>query len=271
MRHIIVLTCLSLLASLLLGGCGSSGGHAGTQVGSIRDYKGTQSQFADRGFQVIQNQAAWQALWGGQQAPAVDFTTESVVAAIMGSQPGEGASISISDGRLDNGNYVTYVDETKLDPKKLTGNPTAPYHMVVVPKISAPLSFVLESSDGMAQPAILDQYLGQQSRTAAPDTAVLTEVTGWKNFCADKLGMQTVPVVDFTKNYVVSVMVGDKPTAGYSVQITEAAVEDEKLIITYRLRAPMYGDIVAQVITRPYAAAVIQKTEMPIVFRSVGL
>jgi len=271
MRQVIVLTCLAMLASLLLSGCGSSGGHAGTQVGSIRDYKGVQSQFADRGFLVIQNQAAWQALWGRQQAPAVDFTTETVVAAIMGKQPGEGATIDITDGRLDNGAYVTYVNETKPDPQKVTGNPTAPYHMVVVPKITAPLSFVLESSDGKAQPAILDQYLGQRSYTAAPDTAVLTDVTGWTNFCNDKLGLQAVPVVDFTRNYVVSVMVGDKPTAGYTVQITGATVEDEKLIITYRLRAPLPGDIVAQVITRPYAAAVVQKTEMPIVFRSVGL
>ncbi len=270
MRNIFALVALSLLATLFLGGCGSSGGHPGTQIGSIRDFQGLHGPFGSRGFMVVQRTEVWQELWAWHQPPAVDFNKESVVVAMMGIQSGEGFSISMTDGRLNNGLYTAYISETRPKSKVVTGAPTTPYSMVVVPKFSAPLSFVLENSKGITQPAILDEFLGQQSRTAAPDTAVLTDVNGWRTYCDEKLGLAPLPVIDFNANIVVAILSGEKTTAGYATLITGARVEDEKMIITYRVRAPQPGDITAQVITRPYAAAVIKRTEMPIVFRDVS-
>lgn len=270
MRNIFALVALSLLATLFLGGCGSSGGHPGTPVGSIRNFQGLLGPLDARGFMVVQRTEVWQELWAGQQPPAVDFNKESVVVSNMGKQSGEGFNISMTDGRLNNGLYTAYIAETRPKSKVLTGAPTTPYSMMVVPKFSSPLSFVLESSKGMAQPAILDEFLGQQSRTAAPDTAVLTDVNGWRTYCDEKLGLTPLPVIDFNINIVVAILLGEKSTAGYATLITGARVKDEKMIITYRVRAPQAGDITAQVITHPYATAVIQRTEMPIVFRDVS-
>ena len=66
--------------------------------------------------------------------------------------------------------------------------------------------------------------------------------------------------VDFSKEMIVGVFLGSKPTAGYGVTIVSAAEEGGVLHVKYRETAPAPGTMAAQVITFPYALAAIPKS-----------
>ena len=69
-------------------------------------------------------------------------------------------------------------------------------------------------------------------------------------------GPELAPV-DFSREMVVGVFLGSKPTAGWGVTIVSAVEEGGVLRVRYRETAPPPGSISAQVITFPYALVAI--------------
>jgi len=59
------------------------------------------------------------------------------------------------------------------------------------------------------------------------------------------------PAVDFTKEMVVGVFLGSRPTAGFTVEILSATETNGTLVVRYRAGAPGRGMMTAQVITSP--------------------
>jgi len=68
-----------------------------------------------------------------------------------------------------------------------------------------------------------------------------------------------VPPVDFSKEMVAAVFLGSRPTGGFEVAITGAAVRDGVLVVTYRETPPPPGAITAQVLTSPYHIVAVAK------------
>ena len=60
------------------------------------------------------------------------------------------------------------------------------------------------------------------------------------------------PSVDFSKEMVVGVFLGSRPTAGYVLEIVSATQSDGTLVVRYRESAPSKGTMTAQVLTSPY-------------------
>lgn len=105
----------------------------------------------DRRRLFIKDAAAWTALWAEVTAnlqppppvPAIDFDTEAVVVASMGTRPSGGYSIAIegvyeADGKL-------YVEVREVSPGSnciTTAALTAPVHAVRVPTRTGPVVFV---------------------------------------------------------------------------------------------------------------------------------
>jgi protease stability complex PrcB-like protein len=58
--------------------------------------------------------------------------------------------------------------------------------------------------------------------------------------------------VDFSKEMVLGVFLGSRPTAGYMVEIASATQSNGTLVVRYRESAPPRGAITAQVLTSPY-------------------
>ena len=86
----------------------------------------------------------------------------------------------------------------------------------------------------------------------------------WKSHNYDK----PAPKVDFSREIVVAVFMGSRPTAGFSVEILSAAERGGQMVVTYREKAPPADALTAQVLTSPYHIAAIAKTEKPVVFTS---
>jgi arylamine N-acetyltransferase len=70
----------------------------------------------------------------------------------------------------------------------------------------------------------------------------------WQKHAADR----PRPAVDFSKEMVVGVFLGSRPTAGYVLEIVSATQNDGTLAVRYRESAPSRGTMTAQVLTSSY-------------------
>jgi hypothetical protein len=78
-----------------------------------------------------------------------------------------------------------------------------------------------------------------------------------------------VPAVDFAKEMAVGVFLGSRNTAGFSVEIVSATVEQGTLVVRYRQQAPSPDAITAQVITMPFHLVAMPKASGDVKFQRV--
>ena len=67
------------------------------------------------------------------------------------------------------------------------------------------------------------------------------------------------PAIDFSKEMVVAVFMGSRPTAGFSTAVTSVTAANGVLIVHYTETRPPAGGVSAQVLTSPYHLAAISK------------
>ncbi len=63
---------------------------------------------------------------------------------------------------------------------------------------------------------------------------------------------------------------GEKPTAGYEVEITEIKEDDGKVVVTAHFTEPAEDEMVAQVITYPFDLAMMDDPGLPVEFKATG-
>jgi PrcB C-terminal len=74
----------------------------------------------------------------------------------------------------------------------------------------------------------------------------------WKRHVSIETNPPPPPVIDFNKQIVIGVFLGEKPTGGYDVEIIRAEQTDGALVIHYREKNPAPGGIVIQALTQPF-------------------
>ena len=74
------------------------------------------------------------------------------------------------------------------------------------------------------------------------------------------------PTIDFTKNFLVGIFSGLKPTSGYTIKITSIIENKCQLVINYYEKAPLPGETISSAATYPSDFILIPKTSKPIVF-----
>jgi hypothetical protein len=108
--------------------------------------RGDQTYIDDSRQALARNAAEWTALWRqhdpDRAAPAVDFTREMVVALFMGSRSTAGYAIEIVSAREEDGAFVVRFRERRPERGALLAQMiTSPYHIIAVPRSSAPPRF----------------------------------------------------------------------------------------------------------------------------------
>ncbi len=63
---------------------------------------------------------------------------------------------------------------------------------------------------------------------------------------------------------------GEKPTGGYDVEITDIAVQDDKVVVTAEFTEPAEDEIVTQALTYPYDLAMLENPDLPVEFVAAG-
>lgn len=96
-------------------------------------------------------------------------------------------------------------------------------------------------------------------RTAAEWTAL------WK----DHAPTDKMPAVDFTKNMVVGIFLGTKPSAGHEVEIVGVRDEQKDLVVEYVQKQPGRGTMAAQILTEPFHLVSVPKHEGTVRFLHV--
>ncbi|MHB9131282.1 MAG: protease complex subunit PrcB family protein [Armatimonadota bacterium] len=119
--------------------------------------------------------------------------------------------------------------------------------------------------EGLAVP-IIRELSGQQAPFPDRGFFVVQRPEAWRALW----GRTPAPEVDFTQNSVVVALMGQQPTAGYGVNIADVRATGQRINVFVTETRPKPGDTVAQVITYPYAMAVVPKLSQPVAFLLEG-
>ncbi|MWB96791.1 protease complex subunit PrcB family protein [Flavobacterium sp. GA093] len=77
------------------------------------------------------------------------------------------------------------------------------------------------------------------------------------------------PNIDFTKNYLVGLFAGAKPTSGYAIKMTAVIENNCQIVINYFEKSPLPGETTNNGTTYPSDFILIPKSSKPIYFNKV--
>jgi hypothetical protein len=107
------------------------------------------------------------------------------------------------------------------------------------------------------------------SGIGAPRQVALRSVEEWSALWKAHGGGDQPPAVDFSREMIVGVFLGTRPTAGYGVEIVRTPATPALLIVEYIESGPPRDALLAQVLTAPYHLAAIPRHEGKVMFRKV--
>lgn len=87
--------------------------------------------------------------------------------------------------------------------------------------------------------------------------------TIWKEVKSIQISVPETPVVDFSKEMVVALFMGERTTGGYSTEITRIT---EDGIVYYKEKEPGKGMMVTQALTQPYHIVKMENMDKEIEF-----
>jgi hypothetical protein len=123
-----------------------------------------------------------------------------------------------------------------------------------------------QSAPAGPPPAELRRWAGFQGGGASPATRVLRTIDEWTAFWR-QVETPAPQALDPAKEMAVVVSMGEKRTGGYSVEIASVETSGGNLVVTYRESSPDPAMMVTQALTYPWAAAVVARSTLPVVFR----
>lgn len=87
----------------------------------------------------------------------------------------------------------------------------------------------------------------------------------WKKHSAPQM-VSSCPETSFQDYMVICVFMGEQPTTGYGVSIESVYEIDEKIYVEVSKRLPKEGTFVGQALTYPYILALIEESDLEILF-----
>jgi protease stability complex PrcB-like protein len=88
----------------------------------------------------------------------------------------------------------------------------------------------------------------------------------WFAIHANQITPPPVPAIDFASETVVLLILGERPSAGYSVHASSARMGETAALITVSVRSPEPGRMNAAVLTSPFEISAIAVTGVPVSF-----
>jgi hypothetical protein len=74
----------------------------------------------------------------------------------------------------------------------------------------------------------------------------------WEKHVSTEPHPPALPAVDFPREIVVAVFLGEKPTGGHDIEITSVDQRDGGLVVSFAAKSPQSGSIVTQAFTQPF-------------------
>jgi PrcB C-terminal len=134
------------------------------------------------------------------------------------------------------------------------------------------LAFLMQagSMPPAAPPTIRTIERGQTSWLDSPRQVVVRTPEEWAALWRSHAPDRPLPAVDFTKDMVVAIFLGSRPSAGYSVEITGIKSANSGVVVQYRETEPRSDAVTAQVITDPYHIVATAKQAGEVRFEKIN-
>ena len=111
---------------------------------------------------------------------------------------------------------------------------------------------------------------GRNAAVRLPVQTVVTEretwIDAWAALTANESPAPERPEVSFADSTVVIVVLGERPTGGYSVGISSVLYSEDQAIVEVSVGRPADDAMVGQVLTTPFVIARLNGTELEITF-----
>ena len=132
---------------------------------------------------------------------------------------------------------------------------------------AAALAAILMATPVLEMPKTLDK--GDQSNVDSARQVTVRTAAEWNTLWQQHSPDRTQPVVDFSKEMVVGVFMGSRPSAGYTISILSTIQKDGKTLVRYQETMPAKGTMTAQIITSPYHLVAVPKAAGEVAFEKV--
>ena len=110
---------------------------------------------------------------------------------------------------------------------------------------------------------------GDQSNIDDARQAVARTEAEWDTLWRQHSPGHAAPRIDFSKEMVVGVFMGSRPTAGFAIEIVGTRVDKGTLVVQYKEARPARGLVTAQVITSAYHIAALPRHAGEVTFEPV--
>ena len=115
------------------------------------------------------------------------------------------------------------------------------------------LAVVLASASMSAQtPSFTSLVKGNMSEQQLARQVTVRTAAEWKALWKEHAPTAKMPDVDFSKDMVVGIFLGSKPTEGYDVEIVGVRAEGKDVVVEYVQKEPGRGTLTAQILTEPF-------------------
>lgn len=109
---------------------------------------------------------------------------------------------------------------------------------------------------------------GSQAVVGGPIYRIVTDQSQllglWNQAHGAQLTLPPLPEVDFRRESVVAIFIGQRPTGGYGLSVTELLLENNEVYLEVRLTQPSPGAMVTQALTSPWLMVRIQRPGVPV-------
>jgi hypothetical protein len=110
---------------------------------------------------------------------------------------------------------------------------------------------------------------GDQSLFDDGRQMVVRTTAEWSALWREHAGERPQPPIDLSKEMIVGVFLGSRPTAGFTIEIVGIEDVDGGLRVRYREARPPAGGLTAQVLTSPYHLVAIPRRAGEVRFERV--
>ncbi len=129
--------------------------------------------------------------------------------------------------------------------------------------------FLLIAALLQSPPPVRTVGKGPMSDIDTPRQVAVRSAADWSALWKTHGAAGEPPMVDFSREMVVGVFLGSRPTAGFGVEIIRSVASPSALLVEYVEILPPRDALTAQVITAPYHLAAIPKYDGEVTFRKV--
>jgi len=82
-----------------------------------------------------------------------------------------------------------------------------------------------------------------------------------------RLPKPAVPKIDFEKEMVIAVFMGERKSGGYEIKITKIIKTEKEIVVEVEEKEPPRESLQSMALTQPYHIAVIKSSPLPVRFQ----